>query len=452
MTTTNFATPNLSQFNPHLIPLQFEIIKQVRNFDYSKGVLELLLSGSIGSAKSILMAHLALTHVLGNARARFMLGRRSMPDLKDTLIKKIDEHLEGVLIKGKDYDKNDSTGYYHFKNGSEMISRSWADKNFTRFQSLELSGAAVEELTENDGEYFDAIKMIRSRIGRLSHVKENFMVGATNPGSPSHPAYKYYIEGESHFRRVYYSKTTDNPFLPKWYIEQLYDVYDQQEVRRFIFGEWVDIRSNMIYHSYDEEISLIDDYNVDPLIPICMTFDFNIGIGKPLSIAFFQRDGKKFYFFDEVIVDRCITEDAVGEAIERGIITTSDKVIIHGDATGRARSTQAKHSNYEQINQLLSDAKIRFEIDVPLTNSPIRKRHMIVNGLLKNGKGETSIFITKKCKTLREGFRMSKLKKGAEYTEDDSDYFQHVTTAAGYGIMAQLDKLEIGKRYNQLRY
>ena len=82
--------PSLTQFDPCIIPFQYQVIKDIRKkFDYSKGVYELLLSGSVGSAKSILMAHLAVTHCLLYPYAQALIGRLSMPALKDTLLKMI---------------------------------------------------------------------------------------------------------------------------------------------------------------------------------------------------------------------------------------------------------------------------------------------------------------------------------------------------------------------------
>jgi len=43
---------------------------------------------------------------------------------------------------------------------------------------------------------------------------------------------------------------------------------------------------------------------------------------------------------------------------------------------------------------------------------------------------------------LAEGFSLTKLKDGAQYIEDDSKRYQHITTAAGYGICSVLDELE----------
>ena len=58
-------------------------------------------------------------------------------------------------------------------------------RNTESFDSLELSFALIEELTENDNEEFNGFyKEMRARVGRLPHIKENFICCATNPDAP----------------------------------------------------------------------------------------------------------------------------------------------------------------------------------------------------------------------------------------------------------------------------
>jgi hypothetical protein len=448
------STPNISEFDPTVIPYQFEVINAVRQeYNYSLGVHEIMLSGSFGSAKSILMAHLALTHSLANPRSRGLLARKSMPDLKSTIATKLREHLEGVYTEGVDYIYNESSAYFKFKNGSEILSRSWSDKRYRKLRSLELSYALVEELTENNNEEFDGFyKELRPRVGRLPKIKENFICCATNPDSPSHLAYEYFIQSKVPTRHVYYSVTTDNPFLPKWYIEQLKETYTAQECQRFIYGKWIEIKSEVIYYAFDENKSKLDEYKVNILSPICISFDFNIGEGKPMSLTLFQFYDNKFTFFDEVVINGMNTLDAMEELAERGLLDYETHYIIHGDANGRSKTTKYNKTDYEVIRGFLDKyyrkdgTRISFEIDVPTSNPPIRKRHLIVNGQMKNANGKTSIFIfNKKCPVLVKGFNLAKLKKGGQYIEDDSDSWQHITTAAGYGIMKQLNKLIINR-------
>ena len=114
---------------------------------------------------------------------------------------------------------------------------------------------------------------------------------------------------------------------------------------------------------------------------------------------------------------------------------------IHGDATGAARSTNSKQSNYDVINQYLANyknkngLKLNYQVLVPRSNPPVRTRHNIVNAYCLNAKGEHRLFVYQKCKTLHEGMKLTALKKGAEYIEDDSKEYQHATTSCGYCVV-----------------
>lgn len=442
------SKPWLSQFNPRVIPWQWRVLKDIRqNFDYADGFHELLLSGSVGSAKSILMAHLAVTHCVMYPRSRVVLCRRSMPDLKATILTKILEHIEEDMLEGEDFKRNRQQGEIYFSNGSEIVSRSWADGRFeSKFRSLEVSGAVIEELTENDDDDSRFYYELASRIGRLTHVPEKWIIAATNPDGPEHWAYKYFIDSNKAKRHVYYSLTEDNPFLPRSYIDNLKDIYDAKMIRRMLYGEWVEIRQEVIYYAYDKTVSFKNTpYIINPEHPIHICFDFNIGAGKPMSACAFQRIGQTFHFFKEWIVHGADTEAMMDEIGDSGILDKSYQIYIHGDATGRARATQARHSDYDIITSYLDKyrtqteprRRINWQLQVPRDNPPVRKRHNIVNGLMKNAKGQTNLYVWQ-CETLDRGFRLVKLKKGGHYVEDDSKEFQHVTTAAGYGIIAAM--------------
>ena len=448
------STPSLHEFDPTLIPYQHDVIKLVRkDYDYSKGALEILLSGSVGSAKSILMAHLIITHCLQNKNARVLIGRKALPDLKDTLIIKILEHLEGTLKINDDFLYKESTGYFYFKDtGSEIISRSWGDKNFKRFRSLEISAFAIEELTENDGEYWEFYKELFARLGRLPHVTECFGISATNPDAPSHPAYEHFIANENERRKVFYSLTEQNPFLPKWYIDQLKETFTEKEADRMLRGKWIEIATEVIYYAFEEKNNVIDEYKVDYNKPILICWDFNIGIGKPMSSCAMQYINGDFFVFDENIIEGANTQDAVDNWIEKGIFGKSQLFTIHGDASGFARSTKYNKVDYDVIRETLDKMGLQFDIDVRRSNPPVRERHIIVNGLLRNAKQETHLYVTRNCPTVIKGLRLSRLKKGSSYIEDDRDPFQHVTTALGYGVMRQKQRENNINKYNRVRH
>lgn len=468
------STPTFSEFYPH-IPYQRDVIDEIfHEFDYSRGVLEILLSGSVGSAKSLLMAHIGLRHVFENPRARCLLGRQSMPDLRDTIYAKVLEHLigtvkpDGTMIReGVDFGFADGRCSIWIANGSEFISRSWKDKRFRRLGSLDLSAALIEEVTENGPAHWGFYDFVKTRVGRLPHIRQNFIIGATNPDGPSHPAYDYFeIERRqalraahddskrrsiektlSRSKRVYFSNTRDNKFLPAWYIKGLEESLDPKQKRRLVDGEWIEINSEVVYHAYGHANQVAHAYDIDVLKPIYVCFDFNIGQGKPMSACAHQLElnGKggvrAFHFFADYVVDGADTEDLMEEMSGRGLFDVDTDFIIHGDATGAARSTKSKKTDYDIIRKFLSDyrrpngSRVSFNIDVPASNPPIRTRHNIVNGYFKNALGKTRLFVYSGAKTLDKGFRLTALKPGGMYIEDDSKPYQHVTTAAGYSIV-----------------
>ena len=128
------------------------------------------------------------------------------------------------------------------------------------------------------------------------------------------------------------------------------------------------------------------------------------------------------------------------ELQSQGYFDLGMRIRIFGDATGAARSTQSLHSNYDIIKNYLANyvdklgRRLNFEMKVPRSNPPIRSRHNIVNSYLKNGNNQARLFVYKYAQKLDEGLRLTKLKKGADYQEDDANDYQHVTTALGYWI------------------
>lgn len=439
------SIPSIFEFNPNHIPFQKRVIDDITSgFDYSLGYHEVLLSGSVGSSKSLLCAHLIARHCLEHKKACVLIGRLSLPSLKDTLFAMIIDHLECNEIKdGRDYKVNYSQACIEFSNGSQIIGKSWTDKKFKKFRSLALSMAVIEEAVENEGDYYQAMIEIRQRVGRLPHIKQNLIIYATNPAGPSHELYKYFFDVKKPNRHIYFSLTEQNPFLPKAYIDNLKENLPAKEAERMLEGKWIEIDRERLYYAYNPDINFKnEDHVINPMLPVSISFDFNIGIGKPMSCILSQYDKIKdtFHFFDEVVIHGSRTEDVLEEIAGRGYFDLPYVFEIHGDATGGSRTTNSKWSNYDVINQFLNLykskinplLKVNHKLLIPRSNPPIRERHNILNAYCKNAKGDVRLFIYKKCKTAHEGMRLTSLKKGADYIEDDSKEYQHVTTAIGY--------------------
>lgn len=434
-------TPNLLEFDPTQIPFQYRVLKDIRTkLDYDSGVHEILLSGSVGSAKSILMAHIGITHALQNPGSHVGIGRLSMPALKGTLFQTMCDH-----IPDKIPHKVVENQAKIFFPKSKITSHSWQDKRYKKVRSYEFNIFMIEELTENDTDA--AYKEILMRIGRDKSIKEKFLISATNPDDPSHWVYERFMISNDPRRHVYYSKTKDNPFLPPSYVDDLRKNCSPREALRMLEGQWVELSKDIIYYEYNRDVHFVDDdYQVNPRYPIWWTHDFNIGDGKPMSSVFFQYINDTFHFFAEIVVEGARTLDSCEEAEQRKLFELSHRYIVTGDAAGKHRDTRSKQSDYGIIDDFLNriEKRIQHEIEVRASNPPIRKRHNIVNAYLKNDLGQHRIKVYKGAPTLDKGFRLTKLKPGGNYIEDDSKPWQHITTAAGYGILKAINYVEGG--------
>ena len=466
---TTTSTPSFYEFNPKFIPWQYRLVNDIEhNYNYDEGAQYVLLSGSVGSAKSVIMAWLIIKHCIKYPGAKVCLGRKALPNLKDTIFAKLLEMMYGSFTEKKDFWVRHENGYIKWDNGSEIISRSWSDRKFKKFRSLELSMLAIEELTENDLRDWEFWNEAIARVERLGHVKENIVIAATNPDDPSHPAHSFFIEGSKRDGKyyasksdedgtknihTYYSLTEQNPFLKPSYIKGLRKRYDAKMIRRMLMGEWLFISSDVIYHEYDPELHVEKEIKIDKQLPLRLCFDFNIAKGKLMSSCLMQFHDKarnksigttRFRFLDEVGIEGARTLDAMDEWAGKGYfdLRHNPDVIVHGDATGRSGTSKSKYSDYEIIEKFLANYvrkdghRLNYEIDVPSNgqNPAIRDRHNIANGQLKNADGEIAVVIDSRCELVKKGFQYTRLKENAQYIEDQTTEGQDMGNAATYGI------------------
>lgn len=430
------STPTLTAFNPAVIPMQIAVLTHLRrDFDMTKGVCEILLSGSVGSAKTLLCAHIAVTHALLYPGSQQLLLRESLKDLKATLWRVLLTHCPHFRSY---WNKSEMT--IHLPNGSIIYAGSYADGDFTRFRSYELSGVILEEGVESKApELYDELLQ---RIGRLPHVPENYFIVATNPDDPSHYLHQKFIDDPTENRKVFYSLTEQNPFLPEWYVKQLRASLPFKMAQRMLEGKWVSIATDVVYYEYDRARNYRETiYKINPNRPLHITWDFNVALGKPMSVAIGQLVLGEWHWFAESVIEGARTLSILEDLDARDVFETDVEFIINGDATGEAGSANSLLSNYDIIRDYLTryrrrkdGSELRFRVDVPLANPPIKTRHNVVNSYCFNALKQTRAFFYSSAPILEKGMRLVALKKGGDYVEDDSKDYQHVTTAVGYAM------------------
>lgn len=258
-------------------------------------------------------------------------------------------------------------------------------------------------------------------------------------------------------RYVFYSVTTDNPFLPKHYVDSLLEDLDPKMTERMIYGKWIEIAEEVVYYQYSSANNYIDrEYIPDPKHPIYIGFDFNIGEGKPLSSCMMQYIDDQLHIYGEAVIDGLRTYDNCVELANKGYLDVPTKYYVCGDAAGKHRDTRNNRSDYDIISKFLSMYEqptrklIDYEMRVPLSNPAIRKRHNLVNAYCLNATGKRRLFVYKGAPTADKGLRLTKLKKGSSI-EDDSKRYQHITTAIGYTLHSiSVNKARIKSSTRQL--
>lgn len=84
------------------------------------------------------------------------------------------------------------------------------------------------------------------------------------------------------------ARTKDNIYLPKDYVENMYSIYNEKEVRCLLEGEFVSIDSGLVFPDYHPDINKLDndlyDYVRNNSLPVYIGQDFN-GFGNN-AVAF----------------------------------------------------------------------------------------------------------------------------------------------------------------------
>lgn len=434
-------------FDPRKVPWQWPALKHFTSLDWSLGVHDIGYCGIVGSAKTTLAAWQILDHCCRFRDANAFIGRRSFQDLKETSYTELKDFIENTWgAEAVDSWCMEGTCSIQFPWGSKVTGGTWGDGRYEKYKSKKYSAAWLEEPTENSGEEYNGfLNVFRPRVGRISNnnsdVQENFIIYSFNAHDPEHPIYdEFYVNPVEGLTHLFESKEMNNPFLHDAYYTNLMKRLDPLNIKRQLYNEWTTASVGSIYHAYDPKKNYRDQgYTINKRYPVHISWDFNIGDGKPLSVVMSQYIDDTFHYFDEIIIEGIRTEDSCVEIHNRGYFNHGLTFVLQGDATGASRSTSSRVSDWIIIRDFFNKHPKRpiYKFQVGKSNPAVRSRHNTVNGYMYNGLGEVRLYVYKKCPTLNKGFKLTAFKKNSSI-EDDSKYYQHCTTSAGYNICSTI--------------
>lgn len=182
---------------------------------------------------------------------------------------------------------------------------------------------------------------------------------------------------------------------------------------------------------------------------IFWSLDFNV---NPQCSVIVHWDGvHDFYFSDEIVLENASTYRVAEEFVRLFREKYNGcNLVINGDASGQSRSSNSEYSNYAIIEQVLTDAHIRFQFDVPKRNTSISNRINNFDWHVHGLDGKPHILVDPSCKHLIHACKLLGYDDEGRVIETAArpgmktiDYAKsHIFDAASYCVMINDPVLE----------
>lgn len=216
---------------------------------------EILYGGAAGGGKSALGCLWLIEMSLNYPKSRWLMGRSKLKALKETTLNTFFELTSKLNIDGQ-FVYNAQSNIIKWNNGSEILLKDLflypSDPNFDSLGSLEICGAFIDECNQV---VFKAWQIVTSRC--RYKLKEFGLIpkvlGSCNPAKnwTYKSFYKAAKDGSiKKHRKFIQALPTDNPHLPKSYLDSLLEL-DKNSKQRLYYGNW----------EYDDDPSALIDYD-----------------------------------------------------------------------------------------------------------------------------------------------------------------------------------------------
>lgn len=242
---------------------------------------ELVYGGAAGGGKSALGVLWLIEQCQTYPGTRWLMGRSKLKALKETTLNSFFEQANNLNISNQ-FNYNAQSGIIYWNNGSEILLKDLylypADPNFDSLGSLEITGAFIDECNQITYKAWQIVKSrIRYKIKQLGIMPK--MLGSCNPAK-NWVYSQFYLKHKNGTidkdKKFIQALPTDNPHLPKSYLESLLSL-DENSKQRLYYGNW----------EYDNDPAKLIDYEK---IQNIFTNDY-VPYGEPFISADIARYG-----------------------------------------------------------------------------------------------------------------------------------------------------------------
>jgi len=214
---------------------------------------ELLYGGAAGGGKSALGCLWLIEMCQTYPKSRWLMGRAKLKALKETTLNTFFELSSNLGITNQ-FTYNAQANVIYWNNGSEILLKDLflypSDPNFDSLGSLEITGAFIDECNQI---VYKAWQIVTSRcrykLNEFDLIPK--VLGSCNPSK--NWTYKEFYKRDrdnnlTNTKKFIQALPTDNPHLPKSYLESLLAL-DKNSKQRLYYGNW----------EYDDDPSTLID-------------------------------------------------------------------------------------------------------------------------------------------------------------------------------------------------
>ena len=187
-----------------------------------------------------------------------------------------------------------------------------------------------------------------------------------------------------------------------------------------------------IYEDYGKHN--LTDATIQPHEQIMWMHDQNF---TPLSSAIGVRrnENKDLYLLDEIVLTSAVSRQAAIEFVEKYKDHANKHVLIYGDPAGKAGEKHGHASDYTDIEGVLKENGWRYTRKVKPAHPAIKDRQNAVRTKILTASGDTSLYVNPNTAPwCHKGLATVQLKDGSTFQEDQTNQYQHITTAIGYCV------------------
>lgn len=299
-----------------------------------------------------------------------------------------------------------------------------------RIEGINWTGGVIDEIADVKAESIEA----------------NIMpaLNTVNPTRPDYRAWCWFIgvpDGLNHYYKMAeYARTSGDPnyALFHWTSEEILPPDVIENAKRTMspkqynqeYRASFETATGRIYDDFGDDN--LTDYTIRASDELHWTHDQNF---TPLSSSIAVIRNGAPYFVDEIVLENAISKESAAEFVVKFESHQNKTVYLYGDPAGRAGEKHGHKSDYNDIEDVLKLHGWKVIRRVKAKHPAIRDRQNGVRSLIRNVVGDINLFVNKETAPWTyQGLRTVQLKKGSTYQEDDTNQYQHITTAVGYFV------------------